>query len=70
MLLTAELFIELYKKSKRTGTKTLNKSTLDKYNLSEEKWNRYVDFIEDLDLDENGIRIVYDEFFNGKKGLN
>ena len=70
MLLTAELFIELYKNSQRTGTKTLNKSTLDKYNLSEEKWTRYVDFIEDLDLDENGIRIVYDEFFSGKKELN
>ena len=70
MLLTAELFIELYKKSQRTGTKTLNKSTLDKYHLSEEKWTRYVDFIEDLDLDENGIRIVYDEFFSGKKELN
>ena len=67
MLLTAELFIELYKKSKRTGSKSLNSATLQKYELSEEKWTKYVDFIDDLDLDENGMRIVYDEFFTGKK---
>ena len=68
MLLTAELFIELYKRSKRNGTKELNKDTYQKYNLSEEKWIKYVELIEDLDLDENGIRIVYDELFSGKKG--
>ena len=68
MLLTVELFIELYKSSKRNGTKKLNKDTYRKYNLSEEKWIKYVELIEDLDLDENGIRIVYDEFFSGKKG--
>ena len=63
MLLTAELFIELYKRSRKSGTRELNKDTYRKYNLSEEKWMKYVDLIEDLDLDENGIRIVYDEFF-------
>jgi len=67
MLLTVELFIELYKRSKRSGSKKLNKDTYQKYNLSEEKWIKYVDLIEDLDLDENGIRIVYDEFFSNKK---
>ena len=67
MLLTAELFIELYRNSKRNGTKRLNQDTYRKYNLSEEKWIKYIELIEDLDLDENGIRIVYDEFFSGKQ---
>jgi hypothetical protein len=51
-----------------SGTRELNKDTYRKYNLSEEKWMKYVDLIEDLDLDENGIRIVYDEFFRDNQG--
>jgi hypothetical protein len=67
MLLTVDLFIELYKRSKKSGTRELTEDTYRKYNLSEEKWIKYVELIEDLDLDENGIRIVYDEFFRGEQ---
>ena len=38
---------------------------LQKHNLTREQWNSYVSFIDDLDLNEEGIRIMVDELNSG-----
>ena len=69
MLLSAELFIELYKQSKKSGSKKIAQETLKDYNLSPEQWKNYYDFIDDLDLNEDGIKIMVDEINNGHMKL-
>ncbi len=69
MLLSAELFIELYRQTKKSGTKKNLQETLQNYNLSQEEWKNYYDFIEDLDLNEDGIRIMVDEINKGHMKL-
>jgi len=69
MLLSAELFIELYKQSKKNGSGDPPQDTLQKHNLSPEQWTNYVDFIDDLDLNEDGIRIMVNEINNGHMKL-
>ena len=69
MLLSAELFIELYKQSKKNDSGEPLQDTLQKHNLSPEQWTNYVDFIDDLDLNEDGIRILVNEINNGHMKL-
>ena len=69
MLLSAELFIELYKQSKKSGSRIIAQETLKDYNLSPEEWKNYYDFIDDLDLNEDGIRIMVDEINSGHMKL-
>jgi hypothetical protein len=69
MLLSAELFIELYKQSKKKDSGDPPQDTLQKHNLSPEQWTNYVDFIDDLDLNEDGIRIMVNEINNGHMKL-
>jgi hypothetical protein len=69
MLLSAELFIELYKQSKNSGSSKPVEETLQKHHVSPEEWNNYVNFIDDLDLNEEGIRIMVDELNSGKMKL-
>jgi hypothetical protein len=69
MLLSAELFIELYRQSKKSGAGNPVQETLQKHNLSQEQWNSYVNFIDDLDLNEDGIRIMVEELNSGQMKL-
>lgn len=69
MLLSAELFIELYRQSKKNGPGKPVQDALQKHNLSPEQWNNYVRFIDDLDLNEEGIRIMVDELNSGQMKL-
>jgi len=69
MLLSAELFIELYKQSKKSGSRTAVQEKLRNYNVSPEQWENYYDFIDDLDLNEDGIRIMVDEINSGHMKL-
>ena len=43
--------------------------TLQKHNVSQEQWNSYVSFIDDLDLNEDGIRIMVEELNSGQMKL-
>lgn len=65
MLLSAELLIELYRQSKNSGSEKPVQEALQKNNLSREQWNSYFSFIDDLDLNEDGIRIMVDELNSG-----
>jgi len=69
MLLSAELFIELYRQSKKSGNSKPVQDALQKHHLSTEQWNNYVNFIDDLDLNEDGIRIMVDELNSGQMKL-
>ncbi|HEC44945.1 hypothetical protein LCGC14_2672680 [marine sediment metagenome] len=69
MLLSAELFIEMYKQSKKSGSRQIAQEILQNYNLSHEKWKTYYDFIDDLDLNEDGITIMVDEINSGHMKL-
>ena len=69
MLLSAELFIELYKQRKKSGSKAVTRKTLTDYNLSKDQLNNYFDFVDDLDLNEDGIRIMVDEINSGHMNL-
>ena len=69
MLLSAELFIELYKQRKKSGSKEVTRKTLSDYNLSKDQLNNYFDFVDDLDLNEDGIRIMVDEINSGHMNL-
>lgn len=69
MLLSAELFIELYRQSKKNSSSKPVQETLQKHNVSPEQWNNYVSFIDDLDLNEDGIRIMVDELNSGQMKL-
>ena len=69
MLLSAELFIELYRQSKKSGSSKPVQEALQQHNLSPEQWNNYVNFIDDLDLNEDGIRIMVDELNSGQMKL-
>jgi hypothetical protein len=69
MLLSAELFIELYRQSKKSGSSNTFQESLHEHNLTPEQWNNYVSFIDDLDLNEEGIRIMVDELNSGQMKL-
>jgi hypothetical protein len=69
MLLSAELFIELYRQSKNSGSSEPVQEMLQKHNVTTEQWNNYVKFIDDLDLNEDGIRIMVDELNSGQMKL-
>lgn len=69
MLLSAELFIELYRQSKKSGDSKPVQDALHQHNLTSEQWNNYVSFIDDLDLNEDGIRIMVDELNSGQMKL-
>ena len=69
MLLSAELFIELYKQRKKSGSGNIASETLTDYNLSKDQLNNYFEFVDDLDLNEDGIRIMVDEINNGHMKL-
>ena len=69
MLLSAELFIELYRQSKKSGSIEPVQDALKKHNLTTEQWNNYVNFVDDLDLNEDGIRIMVDELNSGQMKL-
>ena len=69
MLLSAELFIELYRQSKNSGSSKPVQEALQKHNVTYEQWNNYVKFIDDLDLNEDGIRIMVDELNSGQMKL-
>jgi hypothetical protein len=69
MLLSAELFIELYKQRKKSGSKEVTRKTLSDYNLSKDQLNNYFDFVDDLDLNEDGIKIMIDEINSGHMNL-
>jgi len=69
MLLSAELFIKIYKHSKKSVSNKPPQETLHRNNLSTEQWTNYVDFIDDLDLNEDCIRIMVDELNNGHMKL-
>jgi hypothetical protein len=65
MVLTVENFIKLYRTLKKGDCEEALEKQLEKYDISQEQFLNYVSFIDDLDLNEDGIRIMFQEVRNG-----
>ena len=65
MVLTVENFIKLYKTLKSGDDRHDVDNQLQKYDISQEQFLSYVNFIDDLDLNEAGIRVMFQEVRSG-----
>ena len=65
MVLTFENFIQLYKALKNGGNRHIVEEQLQEYDISREQFLSYVDFIDDLELNEEGIRVMFKEVQSG-----
>ena len=65
MVLTVENFIKLYRTLKKGDSEQVVEKQLQKYDISQEQFHSYVNFIEDLELNEDGIRIMFQEVRSG-----
>jgi len=65
MVLTVENFIKLYRTLKKGDAKQAVDKQLQKYDISRDQFLSYVNFIDDLDLNEEGIRVMYQEIQSG-----
>ena len=65
MVLTVENFIKLYRTLKKGNDRQVVEKQLQKYDVSREQFHNYVSFIDDLDLNEEGIRVMFQEVRSG-----
>ncbi len=65
MVLTVENFIKLYRTLKKGDDRQVIEKQLQKYDISREQFLNYVNFIDDLDLNEEGIRVMFQEVRSG-----
>jgi len=65
MVLTVENFIKLYRTLKKGDSEEVVEKQLAKYDISQEQFLSCVSFIDDLDLNEEGIRIMFQEVQSG-----
>ncbi len=60
-----EELIEMYKQSTLMEGFRVDKMILERNNISEHQWLNFIDLIEDLELNEEGVRILLDEITVG-----
>ena len=58
--------MEMYRQTTQIGNYRINKSLLRKNNFSETQWLSFLDLVADLDLNEEGVRILLDEMKSGR----
>lgn len=58
--------IELYKQTTRSDNFRIDKNLLKKHRFSEMQWVSFVNLVEELDLNEEGMRIMLDEIRAGR----
>lgn len=61
--------IEMYRQTNKAGKYRIDKKLLKKYNFSETQWQRFMILVDDLELNEIGVRIMLDEIKAGKAVL-
>jgi len=61
-----EELIEMYRKTSRVRNFQVDRNLLKRNNISESQWLCFLDLIEDLDLNEEGVRIMLDEISSGR----
>lgn len=69
MVLSVENFIKLYRNLKKGDSGQVIEKQLQKYDISREQFLNYVNFIDDLDLNEEGIRVMFQEVRSGQLKL-
>jgi ACT domain-containing protein len=65
MVLSVENFIQLYRTLKKGDERKDIEKQLKQYDISREQFLNYVNFVDDLELNEKGIRVMYHEIQNG-----
>jgi len=58
--------MEMYRQRDLAGEDQIDKSLLSKNNFSESQWLDFLSLVEDLDLNEEGARILLDEMRSGR----
>jgi hypothetical protein len=58
--------LEMYRRTTRIENFRIDKNLLKKHNFSETQWTSFLDLAEDLDLNEEGVRIMLDEIRSGR----
>jgi hypothetical protein len=64
-----EELLEMYRQTTRVGNFRIDKGVLKRHNFSETQWLRFLNLVEDLELNEVGVRIILDEIKAGKTVL-
>ena len=60
-----EELIEMYRQSTLMQGFRVDKMILERNHISEHQWINFIDLIEDLELNEEGVRILLDEITVG-----
>ncbi len=58
--------IEMYRQTSQAENFRFDKKLLKKHHFSEMQWASFLNLAEDLDLNEDGIRIMLDEIRAGR----
>jgi hypothetical protein len=58
--------IEMYRQTVLVENFRIDKKLLKKHNFSEMQWISFLNLVEELDLNEEGIRIMLDEVRSGR----
>jgi hypothetical protein len=61
--------IEMYLQTTRGENFRIDKDLLKKHNFSETQWERFLNLVDDLELNEVGVRIILDEIKSGRAVL-
>lgn len=61
--------IEMYRQTVKGENFRADKKLLKKNNFSEMKWISFLNLVEELELNEDGIRILLEEIRSGRVGL-
>jgi len=61
-----EELLEMYRKASRIENYRFDKKLLKKNNFSEVQWLSFLNLAEDLELNEDGVRIILDEIRSGR----
>ena len=64
-----EELIEMYRQTTRVANFRIDKKLLKKHNFSETQWELFLNLVEDLELNEVGVRIILDEIKSGRAVL-
>jgi len=61
--------LEMYRQTIKGGNFRADKNLLKRNNFSEMKWISFLNLAEELELNEEGIRILLEEIKSGRVGL-
>jgi len=61
-----EALLDMFRQTIDTENYRIDQQLLRENNFSESQWHNFIDLVNDLDLNEVGIRIMIDEIRSGR----